>query len=340
MKQSSHVSLNQVSHHYGERAVLSDIDLTLEAGNTLALLGHNGAGKSTLIKIILGLVSPVAGMVNVLGCELNQKPSAAALQAYRAQIGYLPENISFYDKMTGREVLEYFAALKGVSASKVAHIIDEFGLGYAKDQPIKTYSKGMKQRLGFAQAIVAEPKLLLLDEPTVGLDPQASQFLYSKVAELSKAGCSIIVCTHELNLIEPHLDVAMLMGRGRCLAVGDLPSLMATEQLPVIIRVPGIGHWINAHPQLQPFYYQGELRCQLEQKTELVAYLASINQFEFTVKQPSLTDLYHNKVSQLQQCNDAGISFIESDSNALVDRSNASYGHTKANSSLTLGGAV
>ncbi|GIU19856.1 ABC copper transporter ATPase NosF [Shewanella colwelliana] len=300
------VRLAGVSHHFAEQRVLHDVELVLARGTTLALLGHNGAGKSTLMKMILGLISPAQGQVEVLGQRLQcgERPTS---------IGYLPENINFYDKLTGHEVLSYFAALKGERSTRVSQLIEEFGLGYAQHKPVKSYSKGMKQRLGFAQAIIAQPKLLLLDEPTVGLDPQASQFLYSKVNQLRDQGCAVIICTHELNLVEPHLDVAMMLGRGRCLAFGSLAQLLAQSELGVQITFNAIESVVSKHTPLAEFYHQGDLRCSISQRAWLIQYLTrECGIFDFDIKNPCLADIYNEKMTQMQSCNEQGLSFTSS----------------------------
>lgn len=300
------VRLVGVSHHFADQRVLDNVDLDLARGTTLALLGHNGAGKSTLIKMILGLISPAQGHVEVLG-EILQRGDRPT------SIGYLPENINFYDKLTGHEVLSYFAALKGESALRVTQLIEEFGLGYAQHKPVKSYSKGMKQRLGFAQAIIAQPKLLLLDEPTVGLDPQASQFLYSKVNLLREQGCAVVICTHELNLVEPHLDVAMMLGRGKCLAFGSLEQLLVHSKLRVQIGFNTIESVVSKHAALTAYYEDGYLRCSIGQRKSIIKYLTSeCGIFDFDIKNPCLADIYSDKMTQMQCCNEQGLSFSSS----------------------------
>ncbi len=299
----SAVQFNQVSHNFADSQVLEDISFTLPAGKMMGLLGHNGAGKSTLIKIILGLINPKQGEVSVLGHTLSSH--------YQSQdIGYLPENISFYDKLTGYEVLRYFAALKKVKPIVVKQLLTEFGLDYAQHQLVKTYSKGMKQRLGFAQAILATPKLLLLDEPTVGLDPQASQFIYNKLQQLKAAGTAVLVCTHELNLIEHQLDLVLMLGRGRNIAHGTLSELMESCELPMSIE-----HWqlpalVNFHSYLQPFYRDNKLYCSVCQRQELIKYLTQQCQiFDFKLTMPGLSDVYHAKIGQLQSISEQGLGF-------------------------------
>ncbi|MXR69319.1 ATP-binding cassette domain-containing protein [Shewanella sp. JBTF-M18] len=298
------VTFNQVSHYFDELRALNDLSFSLPGGKLMALLGHNGAGKSTLIKMILGLLDPCQGEVSVLGQTQNPASKAAS-----TDIGYLPENISFYDKLTGHEVLSYFAALKGVSARAVAPLLEEFGLAYAQHKAVKGYSKGMKQRLGFAQAILARPRLLLLDEPTVGLDPQASQFIYHKLKQLTDQGCTAIVCTHELQLVEPQLDLALVLGRGKRLAFGTLDELVLNCGLGVHMAHPALAGLVATHPLLQSFYRDGDLICPVSQREVLMKYLTLECQlFDVKVTLPDLAQVYHAKMAQMQVMSELGLS--------------------------------
>ncbi len=163
----------------GDRTVLNRIGFELAPGRLLGLIGHNGAGKSTLIKLILGLLKPASGRLEVLGGA----PGASPLD-----VGYLPENVSFYDAMTVEEHLRYFAGLKGVARPRIDELVEELGLGVVLRQRLGQCSKGQRQRLGLAQALLTRPRLLMLDEPTVGLDPAASSLMYRELSALRDAG--------------------------------------------------------------------------------------------------------------------------------------------------------
>ena len=141
--------LDNVSYRYDKSPVLTGIDLTLEPGEILGLFGHNGAGKTTCIKLILGLMNPNQGSVSVLGGHAGD-PQVTQ------HIGYLPENVMFYPQLTGREILNHFARLKGASLQQVPQLLEQVGLGDAMDARTKTYSKGMRQRLGLAQALLGK----------------------------------------------------------------------------------------------------------------------------------------------------------------------------------------
>ena len=169
----------------GDRTVLNRIGFELAPGRLLGLIGHNGAGKSTLIKLILGLLKPASGRLEVLGGA----PGASPLD-----VGYLPENVSFYDAMTVEEHLRYFAGLKGVARPRIDELVEELGLGVVLRQRLGQCSKGQRQRLGLAQALLTRPRLLMLDEPTVGLDPAASSLMYRELSALRDAGCAVVVC--------------------------------------------------------------------------------------------------------------------------------------------------
>lgn len=227
------IRLEQVHKHFGNVQALRGISLNLEPGEVLGLFGHNGAGKTTSMKLILGLERPSQGNIQVL----NQAPWHSSFSQLRFQIGFLPENVTFYPQLTGREVLHYFARFKKVSTQTADQLLERIGLQHAVDRKVKTYSKGMRQRLGLAQALLSQPKLLLLDEPTVGLDPIATQEFYSMVDELRDHGCGVILCSHVLPGVEKHISRAAILGQGQLQALGSLQELRDQAQLPTTIRI-------------------------------------------------------------------------------------------------------
>lgn len=307
-RSKSHVDIavmaKDISKHYGKFKALTDIHFDLQAGQTLALLGHNGAGKSTLLKLILGLIRPSTGQILVQGQDVSAKQAKG-----RLSIGYLPENVSFYDNMTAIELLGYFAKLKGVHPGMVRQLLLEFGLDEAKDKRLSTFSKGMRQRLALAQAILAKPKVLLLDEPTVGLDPIASGFLYQKMAQLKAQGCAIMVCTHELALVQDQMDRALILGQGKMLASGNLTALRAATALPLQIRLPSLStaqrQQLLSDEFLSPFVIDSTLQgvrlnVPVAAKSAVITQLQrGIHTDEFSVEMPNLQDIFHCYMAKL-----------------------------------------
>lgn len=266
----------------GRRKVLDDVSCTMSAGTLTALIGHNGAGKSTLIKSILGLIRPDEGNVTVLGDVPGSNPLS---------IGYLPENISFYEQMTMQAHLEYFAALKGVASTRVKELLEALGLEHVRRNRMNQCSKGQRQRLGLAQALLAEPKIMILDEPTVGLDPQASSWMYAQLAQLRLQGCTVIVCTHELSLIEPFADFVLMLAGGKLRASGSLTELRRKTNLPAVIS------GIDVRSLKETFaakYLDGDvLKVPDNDVPKVVRVLTEeMKNFDFDIRRAGLSDIF------------------------------------------------
>jgi Cu-processing system ATP-binding protein len=306
--QISHVKLD-----YGKIRALNDISLNVAAGEVIGLLGHNGAGKTTAMKILLGLIKASAGDVKVFGENPSSQDHANQI---RNKIGYLPENLSFYPQLTGTETLSYFAGLKGAKESEQKQLMEDVGLSHAADRKLKTYSKGMRQRLGLAQALLNKPGLLILDEPTVGLDPVATRDLYSKIDMLKQQGTTVILCSHVLAGIEEHIDRAVILANGRVLADGDLQSLRQKTQLPMRIRVQGSiqeNGWLrdisNNNVSLKRINgSQYVFTCPVSEKISLLKNIMAEDQVnDLEVDIPSLESIYQyysSQVSSFEVIND------------------------------------
>jgi Cu-processing system ATP-binding protein len=217
---------------YGAHTALNALTLSVRRGEMLALLGHNGAGKTTLMKLLLGLTRPTAGRISVLGAP----PSPAG----RADVGFLPENVVFSGGMTGQEVLITLARLKKADVAAVAPLLDRVGLGEAAKRPVRTYSKGMRQRLGLAQALIGHPRLLMLDEPTTGLDPVSRKTFYELLGELTGRGVTVLLSSHVLTELEARADRIAILAQGRLLAHDTMGGLRRTAGLPVRIIAHGV----------------------------------------------------------------------------------------------------
>ncbi len=225
------VQIERATKRYGAIEAVRDVSLALEPGETVALVGHNGAGKTTLLKLMLGLAHPTAGTIRVLG----EDPAAGEFVA-RRRLGYLPESVSFNAALTGREVLSFYARLKDEPVAKTLELLDRVGLAAASARRIGTYSKGMRQRLGLAQALIGEPRLLLLDEPTTGLDPALRLDFYEIVQELRNGGATVVLSSHALTELEERTERVVIMSQGRVVANGTLDDLRRVAELPTKIR--------------------------------------------------------------------------------------------------------
>ncbi len=227
------VVFKRVSKRFGAIEALRDIDLEVERGEFLAFAGHNGAGKTTLFKLILGLISPSQGVVEVFG----NNAAGAVAAAHRRSIGFLPENVVFSGNMSGLELLRFYARLKNVEKSRCGGLLERIGLGAVADRRIKTYSKGMRQRLGLAQMLLGEPSLLILDEPTTGLDPESRLQFRQLIGERQRAGATILLSSHVLAEFEEDVDRIAILRSGSLVACGTLEGLRASSALPVTLRV-------------------------------------------------------------------------------------------------------
>ena len=300
------VEIKEVCKYYPNVNALHPLSMSVKAGEVLGLFGHNGAGKSTLMKLILGILKPSSGEVFALG----DCPRANQSHSYRTQFGYLPENVSFYEQLSGREVLHYLAKLKGHNKAQANKLLEEVNLAAAADRAVKTYSKGMRQRLGLAQAFLGEPKLLILDEPTVGLDPVATQDFYLTVDRLKSGGCAVILCSHVLPGVEHHIDRAMILSKGRKLALGPLKELRDAANLPIEVSVSGLtradidnkmkgvlseSDWLQGSSQ-GPLHHR--FNSSAENKLDILRNLSSEkNLQDLQIKLPSLEDLYRYYLS-------------------------------------------
>ncbi|MNS16363.1 putative ABC transporter ATP-binding protein YxlF [compost metagenome] len=227
------VTLSGVAKRYGRIEAVKNVSFELEQGQTVALVGHNGAGKTTLIKLMLGLIRPTQGTVQVLG----EDPARGDF-AVRQRLGYLPESVSFHMALTGRETLNFYARLKRVDMSDMEGLFERVGLApAAADRPVRTYSKGMRQRLGLAQALLGAPRILLLDEPTSGLDPALRRNFYELVSGLRSAGTTILLSSHALTELEDRTDRVIIINEGVAIADGTLEKLRGIARLPTRISV-------------------------------------------------------------------------------------------------------
>lgn len=210
---------------YREQTTVRDVTLTLGPG-VYGLLGANGAGKTTLMRMLCGILEPSAGTVRYGGADI-----ARLGEEYRALLGYLPQNFGFYPDFTGPEFLRYIAALKGLTRAETARripaLLEQVGLADAGKKKLRAYSGGMRQRLGIAQAMLNDPQVLILDEPTAGLDPRERVRFRNLIADYAK-GRTVLLSTHIVSDVEAIADEILLMKAGRIEQTGTVPALADT----------------------------------------------------------------------------------------------------------------
>ena len=226
---SALLTASQLSKTFGNFTAVNKVDIHINAGEMIALAGHNGAGKSTLMKMLLGLLTPTSGSISING-------HGATSLAARQLIGYLPETVALYPNMTGFETLDFFADLKHVSRERNRELLTRVGIIEAAKKRVGTYSKGMRQRLALAQALLGQPKILLLDEPTTGLDPASRADFYRILDELRAQGTAILLSSHALAELADQADRIVIMKSGVKTADGDLHALRRDAGLPTRLR--------------------------------------------------------------------------------------------------------
>ncbi|MCB4825066.1 ABC transporter ATP-binding protein [Roseicella aerolata] len=287
------IELEGVAKRYGAVEAVRDASFDLPQGACVALVGHNGAGKTTLMKLMLGLIRPSAGRLRVLG----EDPAAGAAQA-RRRLGWLPESVTFNPALTGQEVLRFFARLKGEPAAAADALLERVGLIEAARRRIGGYSKGMRQRLGVAQALLGSPRAVLLDEPTTGLDPEVRQGLYDMLTELAGGGTTVLLSSHALEELEGRVERVVIMDHGRVVADGSLAELRRLARLPVRLRLALVGDawpdWLR--PDFAPHRLGNglvELSCPPEAKMALLRQAAADPHVaDLDLEPPTLDELY------------------------------------------------
>jgi ABC-2 type transport system ATP-binding protein len=224
----------------GHVVAVDDLSFEVPAGHVYGLLGPNGSGKSTTMKIVLGLVTATGGQTQIFGRDSREVAS-------REQVGFLPENPYFYKFLTGAETLRFFGKLCGLGGSRLEERIKELlelvGLSDAADRRLGGYSKGMLQRIGLAQALVQEPRLLVLDEPTAGVDPAGSREIRDLILKFKERGITVLLCSHLLSQVQEICDRIGILHQGRLMREGPLDELISIRSQTELILE-------NASPEL------------------------------------------------------------------------------------------
>ena len=256
------VEARSLGKSYGSHRGIVDVDFRVEPGEVFGLLGPNGAGKTTTIRLLLDLIRPTSGSVRVFGAD----PRAGA--APRRRIGYLPGDLRLYERLTGRAQLAYFAGLRGVDGLGRAEELAE-RLDVELDRPLKTLSKGNRQKVGIVQAFMHDPELLILDEPTSGLDPLVQQLVYALLDETRTAGRTVLISSHVLPEVQRVADRVALLRDGRLVLEDSVDALRAHALVRVTVTfgdeaapdafasVPGV-HVLEVRDRTVVFGLHGE----------------------------------------------------------------------------------
>ena len=259
------IRAEQLTKVYGKAVAVDHLDLTIPPGEVFGLLGPNGAGKTTTILMLLGLTEPTSGAATVAGFDPLRQP----LEVKR-RVGYLPDQVGFYDNLTGNENLRYTAKLCGLRGKEVddriAAAARRVKLDYAMNKPVRAYSRGMRQRLGIAEILMKGASIAILDEPTGGLDPQATREFLELIRSLKHDGMTIMLSSHLLEMVQSICDRVALFNRGKIGLMGRVDELMSNVLggshvvrveatgaglAEAIAKVPGVARVTNEGGQLR-----------------------------------------------------------------------------------------
>jgi ABC-2 type transport system ATP-binding protein len=238
MAAEDRVQFVDLARTFGDLEAVRGISLDIFAGETFGLLGPNGAGKTTTLSMLSTLLPPTRGDVLVFGASAVDDPAEV-----RRRVGLAPQQISLYPKFTGQENLDFFAALHGVPPAerrrRVERLLELVGLAPRRDDRVHTYSGGMQRRLNLACSLIHEPRLLLLDEPTAGVDPQSRENLFEVIRQIASEGTTIVYTTHYMEEAERLCDRIAILDEGRIAAVGTQDELLGTIGMGEVIELRG-----------------------------------------------------------------------------------------------------
>ncbi len=225
------IELTGLTKRYGGVVAVDNLNLSVDEGEVFGFLGPNGAGKTTTIRMMMGLIEPTAGTVRLGGFDLTSNARAA-----KQLCGFVPDRPHIYEKLTGAEFLDFVAGLYGVpvreAVERRCELLAMFDLTDWADELVETYSHGMKQRAVMAAALIHAPRLLVLDEPLVGMDPRGARLLKTTLRQLAGSGATVFVSTHSLGLVEELCDRIGVIVRGKLNAIGTLTELRSSAGTP------------------------------------------------------------------------------------------------------------
>lgn len=293
-----------LTKRYGDFVAVDRLNMVVESGEVFGLLGPNGSGKTTTVLMLLGLTEPTSGQARVLGFDPVRQPLSV-----KAHVGYIPDQVGFYDDLTAWENLAYIAKLNGLPRSeakkRIDGVLERMGLRDVADHRVGTYSRGMRQRLGVAEVLLKRPALIIMDEPTVGLDPEAARDFLSIIVDLKAQGITVLLASHLLHQVQAVCDRVGLFHRGRMVLEGTVAELArqvlgggyrvyveakgdASALIGALRRLPDTLGVERAAPDL----YVVEGRQDLRPEAARAVIEAGGTLFSLRLEEPSLDDVY------------------------------------------------
>ncbi len=243
------IRLDAVTKRFGTVDALGPLDLEIRTGERLGLFGHNGSGKTTLIRILLGLSRPSSGELRIDGSV----PDDNRWRAFWKQLGFMPERVAFYEHLSGVATIEYFCRLRGVDPAEAMPLLEQVGLSDAARRKVGGYSKGMRQRLNLAQALLGDPQVLILDEPTDGLDPHGVVEFFELIDK--GPARTVVISSHRISEMCSRVDRVCILRAGEVKALGATEDLLKGERLPARIHIyPNDSHHGALEAQLRALH--------------------------------------------------------------------------------------
>ena len=289
------ISVTDLSKKYGEQVAVSHATFEVPLGTICGFVGPNGSGKTTTMRMLLGLITPTGGTGEILGESIKHP------EKYLPRVGAMIEGPAFYPALSGKENLNVLASLGGFTTDRVQGLLEQVGLGDRGKSKFKTYSLGMKQRLGIAAALLPDPKLLMLDEPTNGLDPEGIQEVRALLRSLANNGTSVFVSSHLLSELELISDYLVMLRKGEVVFTGKMTDLMLAQQ-PIIIAktlnesdlvvLQGIAEKAGHHASIRDgaLHVQGPANWAIE--LNRAAFDAGITLSQLTPQLPNLEETF------------------------------------------------
>lgn len=298
MASQSVLSIRDLTKSFGTLKAVDAVSLDVREGEIYGFLGPNGAGKTTTIKIILGLTYPDSGTVLIDGMDISERP-----HEIKRRVGHLPETVAFYDNLTALQNLKFFASLKGIETDGLVEVLETVGLKRFADSKVRTYSKGMVQLLGVAQALMGRPQLLILDEPTAGLDPNWTRTVKDRIGEANEDGVSVFFSSHILSEVQELASRVGILDRGRLLAEDTVQNLGTKLAIKPRLRISLDVDPAIAERALAALEGVEEIRttetglvvvCEPRTRSKVLSHLekAGIQVSDFHTEDPSLEDVF------------------------------------------------